>query len=134
MKKILILLILIATIVVAGCTEQSEGPTNAVSEASSNEPVVVETTDGIQRVEVVSPVSIHDDYNLYWAWHNETKSILEDKIGEDVKLYAFSIQYKGKLVRVTDFYAVVEDNVAGEIYIDIGSINAIGGEVGNQVA
>lgn len=121
MKKILILLILVAALAAAGCADKSNASDGDIS------------TD-VQQVQVVTPVNVHDDHNLYWAWHNETKSILEDKIGEDVKLYAFSIQYKGKLVKVTEFYAVVEDNVAGEIYIDIGSINAIGGEVGNQVA
>ncbi|WP_154717826.1 hypothetical protein [Methanolobus vulcani] len=122
MKKnnFIILIVLCIAISLSGCTEQT-------SDTASG------SSDGFQQVQMMSPIEVHSDYNAYWAWHNETRSILENKIGTKVKLYAFNIQYKGKLLEVTEFYAVVDDNVAGEIYIDIDSINAIGNDEKNLV-
>lgn len=130
MKKLLILLILIATLAVAGCAEDTT-PSNGVAEADNDQVKTAESDTDVQQVEVISPVTITDDRELYWQWHQETHDILESKVGQDVKLYAFSIQYRGELKEVTDFYAIIEDDVAGEIYIDIGSLNAIAGETNN---
>jgi hypothetical protein len=130
MKKMLILLILVVALAVAGCAEDNT-PSNGVAESDSEQVKTVESSDGVQQVEVISPVTFHDDDELYWQWHKETHDILTTKIGQDVKLYAYSVQYRGELKEVTDFYAVLEDDVAGEIYIDIGSLNAIAGETTN---
>lgn len=130
MKKLLILLILIVTLVVAGCAED-ETPSNEVAKADSGQVESAELNNDVQQVEVISPVTISDDRALYWQWHKETHDILESKIGEEVKLYAYSIQYKGELLEVTDFYAVIDDDISGEIYVDIGSLNAIAGETVN---
>ncbi|SDG14873.1 hypothetical protein SAMN04488589_2273 [Methanolobus vulcani] len=134
-KKVFIVFMLLVTVAIAGCLADSQ--TNQMIENNSNAPDNTVTSDNdngddVQEVRIVNsePIKYENvrSYEVYWDWHNTTSDLLREHLGEDVKIYCYSLSYSGKLNEIGKYYILLDDNAQGLIYVDIDQITAISAE------
>ena len=127
-QKLGVALLILASVLVAGCTSLDSINNNQVSVADTSSTEMTESDDdAIQYIQIMQdqPIQVMRDYTLYNEWNNRTREILEDLNGTKVKLYSYNMQFSGTVSHVGRFYVTLEDDIAGTSYVDINSINAV---------
>lgn len=134
-KKIFILVILILSVVIAGCVANSQDNQEIEDDLQAQmSPEDTSNEDGneneIQDVRIVNSEPIKYDnvrsYEVYWEWHNCTSDLLRENLGEEIKIYCHYLSYSGELIEVGKYYVLLDDHALGLIYVDIDQITAIG--------
>lgn len=129
-NKIIVLLMLILSVVIAGCVANSqdnqeiEDNTKVTPEITS-----IEDENGIQNIRIVNSEPIRYDnvrsYEVYWDWHNHTSDLLRQNMGKEIRIYCHSLSYIGEVQEVGKYYVILDDANFGMIYLDIDQITAI---------